>query len=172
VQGLDAAGVDPASMHRGGRSPLDYLRSLIGPSGAVHYARGVTQTPVWVTGEVLMALAGKPLPLAPLPAAAANGHGHGARHHTPARSHSAAPAHAPATPHQHSASASTSTSTTTAAPAHTPSGGAHGPASPHGAKRSPAAGATLAGGAAGGSRLLIALGRAGGQTVTALRALM
>jgi hypothetical protein len=72
VQGLDAAGVDAAGVrHRGSPSPLAYLRSLIGRDGAVAYARGQQQTPVWVTGEALMALAGKPLPLAPLPVATA-----------------------------------------------------------------------------------------------------
>jgi energy-coupling factor transport system substrate-specific component len=69
VQGLDAAGVNPVGVRRAGsRSPLAYLQSLIEPDGAVAYAQGQDQTPVWVTGEVLMALAGKPLPLAPLPA--------------------------------------------------------------------------------------------------------
>ena len=57
--------------HAGGPSPLAYLQSLIGRDGAVAYARGQKQTPVWVTGEVLMALAGKPLPLAPLAVPAA-----------------------------------------------------------------------------------------------------
>ena len=65
IQGLDAAGVSPASLHRGGAiSPLAYLDSLVGPDGAVRYSRGVTQTPVWVTGEALMAMEGKPLPIA------------------------------------------------------------------------------------------------------------
>jgi energy-coupling factor transport system substrate-specific component len=68
VQGMDAAGVNPAGVrHAGGPSPLAYLQSLIGRDGAVAYAAGQKQTPVWVTGEALMALAGKPLPLAPLP---------------------------------------------------------------------------------------------------------
>jgi hypothetical protein len=71
VQGLDAVGVNPARVRRAGSpSPLAYLQSLIGRDGAVAYARGQDQTPVWVTGEVLMALAGKPLPLAPLAAPA------------------------------------------------------------------------------------------------------
>jgi energy-coupling factor transport system substrate-specific component len=71
VQGLDAVGVNPAGVRRAGDpSPLVYLQSLIGRDGAVAYARGQDQTPVWVTGEALMALAGKPLPLAPLPAPA------------------------------------------------------------------------------------------------------
>lgn len=69
IQGLEAAGVDPDGMRRhGARSPVAYLRSLIGPGGRVAYARGNPQTPVWVTGEALMALEGKPLPLIPPPA--------------------------------------------------------------------------------------------------------
>jgi energy-coupling factor transport system substrate-specific component len=65
VQGLIAAGVDPSSLHRrGAPSPLDYLRSLIAADGHVRYARGTDETPTWVTGEALMALEGKPLPVA------------------------------------------------------------------------------------------------------------
>jgi energy-coupling factor transport system substrate-specific component len=65
IQGLDAAGVSPASLRRGGAvSPVAYLDSLVGANGAVRYSRGVTQTPVWVTGEALMAMEGKPLPIA------------------------------------------------------------------------------------------------------------
>jgi energy-coupling factor transport system substrate-specific component len=64
VQGLVAAGVDPGTLHRtGGRTPLAYLRGLIRPSGAVDYARGVAQTPVWVTAQALLALQQRPLPL-------------------------------------------------------------------------------------------------------------
>jgi energy-coupling factor transport system substrate-specific component len=71
VQGLIAAGVNPSSLHReGAPSPLHYLRSLVAPDGHVRYSRSSSQTPVWVTGEALMALAGKPLPLtAPIPSA-------------------------------------------------------------------------------------------------------
>jgi Prenyltransferase and squalene oxidase repeat len=68
IQGLEATGVAPTSLHRrGARSPLAYLRSLVAGDGHVRYARGIDQTPVWVTGEALMALEGKPLPLAPPP---------------------------------------------------------------------------------------------------------
>ena len=67
VQGLLAAGVNPGTLHRSGAaSPLAYLRSLTGPDGHVHYSRTSDQTPVWVTSEAMMALAGKPLPLRPL----------------------------------------------------------------------------------------------------------
>ena len=67
VQGLIAAGVRPGSVHRrGGRSPIAYLNSLIAPDGHVRYASGSSVTPVWVTAEAVMALAGKPLPLTPV----------------------------------------------------------------------------------------------------------
>lgn len=61
VQGLIAAGAGARAVGRG----LGYLRSLIAPDGHVRYSRTADQTPVWVTGEALMALAGKALPLAP-----------------------------------------------------------------------------------------------------------
>jgi hypothetical protein len=68
VQGLVAAGRDPARVRRGGsRSPLGYLRSLVGSDGAIRYSRTSTQTPVWVTAQALTALAGKAFPLAPAP---------------------------------------------------------------------------------------------------------
>jgi hypothetical protein len=67
VQGLIAAGVSPGGLHRrGAPSPLSYLRSLIASDGHVRYSRSSDQTPVWVTAQALMALAGKELPLAPV----------------------------------------------------------------------------------------------------------
>jgi energy-coupling factor transport system substrate-specific component len=66
VQGLVAAGRDPATVRRNGsRSPIAYLRSLMGRDGAIRYSRTSTQTPVWVTAQALVALAGKAFPLAP-----------------------------------------------------------------------------------------------------------
>ena len=65
IQGLLAVGVDPSSVHRAGSpSPQHFLSSLIAGDGHIRYSRSSDQTPVWVTGEALMALAGKPLPLA------------------------------------------------------------------------------------------------------------
>ena len=63
IQGLIAAGVSPSTLHRGGRTPLGYLVGLVSRSGAVRYARGQSVTPVWVTGEALLALTETPLPL-------------------------------------------------------------------------------------------------------------
>jgi hypothetical protein len=118
VQGLDAAGVSPVSLRRGGAvSPLAYLDSLVGANGAVRYSRGVTQTPVWVTGEALMAMEGKPLPIAAPPPPAAP----------------AASASPPATSPTHAASRSPHRS---APPAASPSGAANR-ASAHTAPRGP-----------------------------------
>jgi hypothetical protein len=67
VQGLIAAVASPEALHRrGAPSPLVYLRSLIAPDGHVRYSRSSDQTPVWVTAQALMALAGKALPLGPV----------------------------------------------------------------------------------------------------------
>ncbi|HWD63711.1 MAG TPA: prenyltransferase/squalene oxidase repeat-containing protein [Solirubrobacteraceae bacterium] len=64
VQGLDAVGVPLARLRH---SPLVYLDSLIGADGHVAYARGQNQTPVWVTAQADLALAGAPLPVAAHP---------------------------------------------------------------------------------------------------------
>jgi energy-coupling factor transport system substrate-specific component len=70
VQGLLAAGRDPAKVRRNGsRDPLAYLRSLTTASGEVRYSRTSRQTPVWVTGQALMALERKVMPLAAVPRA-------------------------------------------------------------------------------------------------------
>ena len=70
VQGLLAAGRDPARVHRhGARDPMAFLRSLTAPSGEVQYSRTSRQTPVWVTGQALAALARKTWPLRRVPRA-------------------------------------------------------------------------------------------------------
>jgi len=64
IQGLVAAGVSPDRVrHDGSRTPIAYLRSLIGPAGAVRYSRTSTQSPVWVTAYAALGLSRKPLPL-------------------------------------------------------------------------------------------------------------
>jgi prenyltransferase beta subunit len=78
VQGLLAAGAGGAAVDRG----VAYLSSLIAPDGHVRYSGSSDQTPVWVTGEALMALARKPLPLPPaaLPVSRPSTSGHAAAH--------------------------------------------------------------------------------------------
>jgi energy-coupling factor transport system substrate-specific component len=109
IQGLEAAGVSPSTVHRGGAiSPLAYLDSLVAANGSVRYSRGVTQTPVWVTAEALMAMEGKPLPIAapPPPApSAASSHTTTSSQTTPPASHARAHkrAHAHTAAHRHRA---------------------------------------------------------------------
>ena len=92
IQGLEAAGVSPSTLRRGGAiSPLAYLNSLVARNGAVRYSRGVTQTPVWVTGEALMAMEGKPLPVAAPAAPPAPAQPAATSHTTTTASSSAAP---------------------------------------------------------------------------------
>ena len=81
AQGLLAAGVSPASMRSGG-TPLSYLDSTQAADGHYRYSSSSDQTPVWVTGQALMAVNGAAFPLRPVPRAvskpAASGSGGGA----------------------------------------------------------------------------------------------
>jgi energy-coupling factor transport system substrate-specific component len=67
VQGLVAAGVSPSSVRSGGRSPLDYLASVQAADGHYRYSSSSDQTPVWVTGQALLAVNGAAFPIAPVP---------------------------------------------------------------------------------------------------------
>jgi hypothetical protein len=57
IQGLLAAGVQP------GRPAYRYLAGLRRADGSYRYSRRYAVTPVWVTAQVLPALAGRPFPL-------------------------------------------------------------------------------------------------------------
>jgi prenyltransferase/squalene oxidase-like repeat protein len=59
TQGFVAAGVKPP------RSAFAYLARLRRPDGSYRYSAKYVTTPVWVTSQVLAALAKKPFPLAP-----------------------------------------------------------------------------------------------------------
>jgi hypothetical protein len=59
IQGLVAAGLKPP------RSAFAYLARLKLPDGSYRYSAKFVTTPVWVTSQVLAALAKKPFPLAP-----------------------------------------------------------------------------------------------------------
>jgi prenyltransferase beta subunit len=58
IQGLVAAGRTPP------RSAFAYLARLKRPDGSYRYSAKYAATPVWVTSQVLAALAKKPFPLA------------------------------------------------------------------------------------------------------------
>jgi energy-coupling factor transport system substrate-specific component len=63
VEGLLAAGANPAEFKRGGKSALEYLEDNQAGDGHYRYSSKSDQTPVWVTGQVLVAVAKKHLPL-------------------------------------------------------------------------------------------------------------
>src|SRR5262249_36765629 len=72
VQGLLAAGVSPLGLRKGGGSPLSYLASIQAGDGHYRSSSATDQTPVWVTGQALLAVNSKPFPLAPVPRSAGN----------------------------------------------------------------------------------------------------
>jgi energy-coupling factor transport system substrate-specific component len=69
VEGLLAAGADPAQFKRGGKSAYEYLEDNQAGDGHYRYSSKSDQTPVWVTGEVLVAASKKYLPLEAAPRA-------------------------------------------------------------------------------------------------------
>ena len=75
AQGLASAGLSPASVRSGGRSALDYLASAQARDGHYRYSSSTDQTPVWVTGQALLAVNGRPFPLAPVPRAVSDAAG-------------------------------------------------------------------------------------------------
>jgi energy-coupling factor transport system substrate-specific component len=77
VQGILAAGGDPAGLKKDGNSPLDYLASNQQPDGSYSYATAgggtsklvAEQTPVWSTAQVLAAVTESTYPIASVPRA-------------------------------------------------------------------------------------------------------
>jgi energy-coupling factor transport system substrate-specific component len=69
VEGLLAAGADPAQFKRGGKSAYDYLEDNQAGDGHYRYSSKSDQTPVWVTGQVMVAASEKYLPLEAAPRA-------------------------------------------------------------------------------------------------------
>jgi len=67
VQGMIAVGADPARAGDGGAGALDYLAARQASDGHYRYSESSDQTPVWVTGQVLVAVAGDSLPIEPPP---------------------------------------------------------------------------------------------------------
>jgi energy-coupling factor transport system substrate-specific component len=65
VQGMIAVGADPAQVDAGGNSAPGYLTGQQASNGHFRYSTSSDQTPVWVTGEALVAAAGEALPIAP-----------------------------------------------------------------------------------------------------------
>ena len=67
IQGLVAAGVSPSRVREHGRSPLDYLSARQRGDGHYAYSSSSDQTPVWVTGQALVAARREAFPLRAVP---------------------------------------------------------------------------------------------------------
>jgi prenyltransferase beta subunit len=67
IQGILALGGDPGSFRRSGASASDYLAARQASDGHYRYSKSSDQTPVWVTGQVLVATAGDYYPVPPPP---------------------------------------------------------------------------------------------------------
>ncbi|HUB99731.1 MAG TPA: prenyltransferase/squalene oxidase repeat-containing protein, partial [Solirubrobacterales bacterium] len=65
IQGILVAGGNPDSFRRGGASAPEYLTARQAEDGHYRYSKSSDQTPVWVTGEALVAAAGKYFPITP-----------------------------------------------------------------------------------------------------------
>jgi hypothetical protein len=68
-----AAGANPAATRKGGRSPFDYLAARQAGDGHYRYSAASDQTPVWVTGQALLAVERRALPLRAVGRAKAHG---------------------------------------------------------------------------------------------------
>ncbi len=141
TQGLIAAGVSPASVRKGGRSPLDYLAGVQASDGHYRYASTSDQTPVWVTGQALLAVNGAAFPLGSVPRAQA-----------PARATAGAPASAKSSPSADGAKEKVKTKRDPAA-----SGATQPPAAPSPLPLSPTASSTADGDGGGLPAWLIAI---------------
>ena len=67
VQGILAAGAELGSFKRGSSTPLDYLAANQAANGHYRYSKSSDQTPIWVTGQVLVAVARDYFPIAVVP---------------------------------------------------------------------------------------------------------
>jgi hypothetical protein len=67
IQGILAADGNPDSFRRGGASGPEYLTARQADNGHYRYSKSSDQTPVWVTGEALVAAAEKYFPVSPPP---------------------------------------------------------------------------------------------------------
>lgn len=67
IQGILVAGGNPDSFRRGGASAPDYLTARQADDGHFRYSKASDQTPIWVTGEALVAAADEYFPISPPP---------------------------------------------------------------------------------------------------------
>lgn len=95
AQGIHAVGADPGSVRQGGDSPLDYLSARQASDGHYRYSSSSDQTPVWVTGQVLVATAGEAFPISPSPRTSRDSQSKSDRAQAPSALSGAGPSPAP-----------------------------------------------------------------------------
>ncbi|MDX6636777.1 MAG: energy-coupling factor transport system substrate-specific component [Solirubrobacterales bacterium] len=109
IQGLIAAGASPASVVTGGHSGFDYLAARQDSDGHYRYSASSDQTPVWVTGQALLATDQKAFPLAAVARAAPNHRSHQAHRAGSAHGSGGGSRHRSGTTPSSAASSNTST---------------------------------------------------------------
>jgi hypothetical protein len=67
VQGAIASGLAPQSLRKSGKTPLGYLAARQASNGHYRYSASSDQTPVWVTGQALLATNRQAFPLQRVP---------------------------------------------------------------------------------------------------------
>lgn len=122
AQGMIAAGADPAKAGRGGSSALDYLAARQAEDGHYRYSASSDQTPVWVTGQALVAVAGDAMPIPPPPRRPQPAETPASRNSTPLQEVAPSPETPPALPE--STLPAPGQSEVPAAPSPSPDGGA------------------------------------------------
>ena len=75
IQGLVAAGTDPGGVKSAGHSGLDYIAARQQGDGHYRYSKSSDQTPVWVTGEAMLAVERKAFPIAAVAQSGGSGSG-------------------------------------------------------------------------------------------------
>jgi uncharacterized membrane protein len=73
LAGLTAAGVDPATVKKNGRSGLDYVAARQAGDGRYDYSSSGSQTPIWVTSQVLIGVSREALPIEAVPRSSGSG---------------------------------------------------------------------------------------------------
>ncbi len=146
LQGLIAAGVSPRAVSSHGHSGLEFLAARQDSDGHYRYSASSDQTPVWVTGQALLATQGKAFPLAPVPRAAPARHGSHSGGSPSHHHHSGGGGATGSSPPQ----ATSTGSSTSPAPA-TGGGGTNGTAHGHHGGAAPSANAASGSGGGNGS---------------------
>ncbi|HJJ36282.1 MAG TPA: helical backbone metal receptor [Methanocorpusculum sp.] len=65
LQAFCAAGIDPSTVTKNGKNPVDYMLSLQKDDGSFRYTESLTDSPAGMTARAVAALCGNPYPILP-----------------------------------------------------------------------------------------------------------